>query len=128
MTENDLNNWIAIYLATFMLASVAFLLSVLTVGIELLHERFWRSLTTPRSMALALPRIWWRWQQRYLLGTPAILLIVSAFAAQLEWDGFGDRAAGPVNRESQDGSPNAVPRPAPQVQPPEVRQTGREAV
>ncbi len=128
MTEHDLNNWIAIYLATFMLASVAFLLSLLTVGIELFHERFWRSLTTPRSIALALPRIWWRWQQRYLLGTPVILLIVGAFAAQLDWDGFDDRAARPVNRESRDGLPGAAPRPAPQVQQPEVRRTGQEPV
>jgi hypothetical protein len=85
MTAADIHNWVAIYLATFMLAVVAAFLAATTVAVELIRERFWRSLNSPKDWLLFAPRVWWRWQKRYLLGTPMILLMVGIFAANLDW-------------------------------------------
>jgi len=85
MSQGDISNWIAIYIATFWLCGVAFTLSVATVMAEMIRERFWKTLECPRDYFLFIPRTWWRWQKRYLLGTPAILLVISVFAASMEW-------------------------------------------
>jgi hypothetical protein len=85
MTAGDIQNWVAIYLATFMLAAVAAILAAATVAVELIRERFWKGLNRPKAWVLFAPRVWWRWQKRYLLGTPMILLVVGVFAATLEW-------------------------------------------
>ena len=42
MSANELNNWIAIYVATGACCLIAFSSSVTTVGIELVRERAWR--------------------------------------------------------------------------------------
>lgn len=85
MTENDVWNWIAIYLLTFNLCVVAAVLAASTVGYELYREKFWTKFALKRDYAFFLPRVWWRWQKRYLLGTPAILAVVLFFALNLEW-------------------------------------------
>lgn len=85
MTPNDVNNWIAIYLLTFYLSAVCAILSAITITVELYRERVWHTLDNTKNILLFLPRIWWRWQKRYLLGTPVILAIVLAFSIRLTW-------------------------------------------
>lgn len=85
MTANDVNNWIAIYLLTFYLSAVCAILSAITITVELYRERVWHTLDNTKNILLFLPRIWWRWQKRYLLGTPVILAIVLAFSIRLTW-------------------------------------------
>lgn len=85
MTGIELTNWTALYAATASLCAIAFAMSIITVAIECLRERVWLSGGGPRGALLFLPKLWWRWQQRYLLGTPAILAIVGWFALTLDW-------------------------------------------
>jgi hypothetical protein len=68
-----------------MLAFVCAWLAAATIAIELMREKFWRELKGPADWVLLAPRVWWRWQKRYLLGTPVILAIVGLFAATLDW-------------------------------------------
>ena len=85
MTPNDVNNWIAIYLLTFYLSAVCAILSAITITVELYRERVWHTLDNTKNILLFFPRIWWRWQKRYLLATPVILAIVLAFSIRLTW-------------------------------------------
>lgn len=60
------------------------ILSISTVGNELYRERIWRMAANGRSAALLIPKIWWRWQKRYLFSTSVTLAIISVFALTLD--------------------------------------------
>ena len=85
MTPLEISNWVAIYAATGVCCAFALMLSVLTISIELHSERAWRDITSFRSAALFVPKLWWRWQKRYLFSTPVTLIVVAWFAATLAW-------------------------------------------
>ena len=85
MTPDEVRNWIAIYAATAACCSFALILSVATIAIEVVRERHWQEIRDLRSAALFGPKLWWRWQKRYLLSTPVTLAIVAGFAFTLEW-------------------------------------------
>ena len=89
MSQLELSNWIAIYGATGICCAFAMLLSVTTIARELWHERVWTSVKDVRSALALVPRVWWRWQKRYLFSTPVTLAIVSAFALTLPWTNHG---------------------------------------
>ncbi|MDO6414421.1 hypothetical protein Q4F19_08510 [Sphingomonas sp. BIUV-7] len=86
-TPLELQNWLAIYAATFACCVIALTLSTASVGYELYRERIWSTIDvrSPRTMLLFVPKIWWRWQRRYFLSTPVTLAIVSWFGATLSW-------------------------------------------
>ena len=85
MAQTELADWLAVYAATGLCCAVAIIMSVSTVGYELNRERVWRTVTDLPSAALIVPKIWWRWQKRYLFSTPVTLAIVGAFALTLDW-------------------------------------------
>ena len=85
MTQAEIANWIAVYAATGICCAFALILSVTTVGCELIRERAWKTVTNWPSAVLIVPKVWWRWQKRYLFSTPVTLAIVGAFAATLDW-------------------------------------------
>ena len=85
LSTNEISNWIAIYVATGICCVLALSLSVATVGFEVTRERAWRQIDGWRSLLLFGPKLWWRWQKRYLLSTPVTLSIVGWFAATLDW-------------------------------------------
>lgn len=85
MTQIELANWLAVYAATGICCAFAMIMSVSTVGYELYRERTWRTVTDLASAAQIVPKIWWRWQKRYLFSTPVTLAIVGAFALTLDW-------------------------------------------
>lgn len=85
MSPHDLHNWLALYVATFCCSIAALVASVISIGIELAKERIWTTVHTARDAILFLPKIWWRWQQRYLLGSPVTIGIVAWFAVSLRW-------------------------------------------
>lgn len=85
MSPQDLQNWVAIYVATFCCSIVALVASVISIGLELVKERAWNSVHTARDAILFVPRIWWRWQQRYLMASPVTIGIVTWFAFTLRW-------------------------------------------
>ncbi|PKP89720.1 MAG: hypothetical protein CVT77_17140 [Alphaproteobacteria bacterium HGW-Alphaproteobacteria-16] len=78
-------NWAALYAATTVCCVIAALAAAIAVGVELYRERAWNEFSTARGAIGFLPRTWWRWQRRYLLATPMILMIVIAFGATLDW-------------------------------------------
>jgi len=85
MTTTELANWMAIYAATGLCCMFAFALSVTTVGIEVIREKPWRSIRGWKAIALFGPKLWLRWQKRYLFSTPVTLAIVGWFSATLDW-------------------------------------------
>ena len=85
MSAHELQNWIAVYAATGICCFFAFVLSATTVGVEVYRERSWRDVRDLRSAVLFGPKLWWRWQKRYLFSTPVTLAIVSWFAFTLDW-------------------------------------------
>ena len=59
--------------------------AALSIGLEVERAREWLEVRSFGSAALALPRLWWSWQKRYLTATPVILAIVAYYAASLRW-------------------------------------------
>lgn len=85
VTANEIGNWLAVYAATGACCVFAMILSVTTVGIEVVRERSWHEIRDLKSAAIFGPKLWWRWQKRYLLSTPVTLAIVAWFAFTLDW-------------------------------------------
>lgn len=81
----EIANWTAIYLATALCCGIAMTLSVSVTAHGLWKDRVWDDLRSVRGAALFLPKIWWRWQNLYILSTPVTLGIVCWFAATLRW-------------------------------------------
>jgi hypothetical protein len=87
MTPHDFQLWMSLYAATGVCCTIAMVLSVLRIGVQLARERFWLHTVGWKAWALLAPGIWWRWQKTYLLSTPVTLAIVAAFAFSLPWGG-----------------------------------------
>lgn len=85
MTAIEIQNWIAIYGATAVCCALATILAIISVGTDVFRERTWREVHDVKSAILFAPKLWWRWQKRYLLSTPVTLAIVAAFALSLDW-------------------------------------------
>ncbi|MDF0490390.1 hypothetical protein PX554_19870 [Sphingomonas sp. H39-1-10] len=85
MSVVDFENWAALYAATALCCLMAALAAGIAVGVELYRERAWTQLASVRGAIAFVPRTWWRWQRRYLLATPMILAIVTAFGVTLDW-------------------------------------------
>ena len=85
MSSHEIANWLSLYLATFMCCALAMALTLPVVGAELYRDMIWRDARTWKGAALLVPRVWWRWQKRYLLSTPVTLGIVGAYACSLQW-------------------------------------------
>ena len=85
LTPHQLSNWLSLYAATGMCALLATIGAALSVGLEVVGERQWRAVNGVRATILFLPKLWWRWQKRYLTATPVILAIVGYYAASLAW-------------------------------------------
>lgn len=83
MTPEELQNWLSVYAATALCCAFGALLAAMTVGIEMWRERAWNEARSIRGALLFVPRLWWRWQKRYLMGTPVILAIVAYYGATL---------------------------------------------
>lgn len=78
-------NWLSLYAATGLCAALAGLGAAIAVTHEVIRTREWEDLTGLRSLAMFGPRLWWRWQKRYLTATPVILVIVVYFGFTLHW-------------------------------------------
>jgi hypothetical protein len=86
VSEIEVANWTALYVATSICCGFALVLSVATSLFELWRTRAWRGLTSIGKVVRFVPSAWWRWQKLYLNAMPATLLIVSAFGASLRWN------------------------------------------
>jgi hypothetical protein len=85
LPPEQLANWISLYGATGLCAALAGFGSAIAVGTEVIRRREWNELDSLRSVALFGPRLWWRWQKRYLTATPVILGIVVYYGFSLSW-------------------------------------------
>ncbi|MBB6193825.1 hypothetical protein FHS51_004084, partial [Sphingobium wenxiniae] len=66
LTQVEIANWIALYVAAGLCCGIAVILSVATTFIEIYRERAWTNIDSFGSAALFLPKTWWRWQKLYL--------------------------------------------------------------
>jgi len=85
LTQIELSNWLALYVAAGLCCAIAFALACATAAFEIYRDRSWSTVKSVRSAVLFLPRTWWRWQKLYLTSTPVTLGIVSLFAASMRW-------------------------------------------
>jgi hypothetical protein len=85
LPPEQMANWISLYAATGLCAALAGFGSAIAVGIEVVRRMEWNELDSLRSVALFGPRLWWRWQMRYLTATPVILGIVVYYGFSLSW-------------------------------------------
>lgn len=85
LTQIELANWLALYVAAGLCCAIAFAIAWATTLIEVYRERSWATVHSLRSAVLFLPITWWRWQKHYLASTPVTLGIVSLFAASISW-------------------------------------------
>lgn len=88
MNHDALIAWASLYIAVGSMALLcASLAAVLTM--HEIRAGAWRPpLTTRLDVALALPKIWLRWQKNYLLGAPVIAAVALAFAYHVGLDAF----------------------------------------
>ena len=85
LSPEQLANWLSLYVATGICASIGALGAVISVGCEVIRRREWRHIRGGRAAAMVVPQLWWRWQKRYLTATPVILGIVGYYATSLSW-------------------------------------------
>lgn len=86
MNPNALVAWISLYIAVGSCALICAVLAALVTMHELWSGMWRPSSATRFQMALALPKVWLRWQRNYLFGAPVVLLIGLAFAWYLGFD------------------------------------------
>jgi hypothetical protein len=86
MSPDALIAWTSLYIAVGSMAIICAALSVV-VTIHELRAGTWRpALRTRLDIALALPKIWLRWQKNYLHGAPVVALIALAFANHIGFE------------------------------------------
>ena len=85
LSPEHLSNWSSLYVATGICAAIATVTAAMSVGIKVVRERQWRGVRGIRATFLFVPKLWLRWQLRYLTATPVILAIVRYYATSLRW-------------------------------------------
>ena len=85
LSPEQLANWLSLYVATGICASLGAVGAVISVGYEVIRRREWRDVRGGWAAAIYVPQLWWRWQKRYLTATPVILAIVAYYASSLNW-------------------------------------------
>lgn len=85
LTPDQLANWLSLYAATGICATLATVAAAISVGYQLVQERQWQEIRGARAAILFLPKLWLRWQVRYLTAAPVILAIVAYYAFTLSW-------------------------------------------
>ncbi len=85
LPPNQLANWLSLYVATGICAALSAFGAAAMLGHEVVRDREWHALQGWQAVLLFAPKLWWRWQKKYLTGTPVILAIVGYFAASLHW-------------------------------------------
>lgn len=85
LTQLELSNWLALYLAAGICCAIACTIAVATTAAEIYRDRSWTTVRSVRSAILFLPKTWWRWQKLYLTSMPATLGVVGLFAVSMTW-------------------------------------------
>ncbi|WP_103727287.1 hypothetical protein [Novosphingobium sp. HII-3] len=80
MNQAALLAWTSLYIAVGSMALICAVLAIMVTFYEL-KAGVWRpALSTKFQIALAVPKIWLRWQKNYLFGAPVIVAISIAYA------------------------------------------------
>jgi hypothetical protein len=88
MNPDALIAWTSLYIAVGSMALICAALSVIVTAHELRAGAWRPALRTRLDIALALPKIWLRWQKNYFHGAPVIALIALAFANHIGLEVF----------------------------------------
>jgi len=85
MTQIELLNWQALYLATSICCALAVAMAAGAIGYQTWRARAWLEIDSAKGAILFLPRLWWKWQRLYFTSMPATLAVVGLFALSLQW-------------------------------------------
>lgn len=88
MNHDAVIAWTALYIAVGSMALICAILAMALTAHELRSGAWRPALLTHMDVALALPKIWLRWQRNYLLGAPVIGLVALAFANSIGFEVF----------------------------------------
>lgn len=88
MNPEALIAWTSLYIAVGSMALICAALAAITTVYELRAGAWRPALATRLDVALALPKVWLRWQKNYLRGAPVIALIALAFANHVGFEIF----------------------------------------
>ncbi|MCJ2180085.1 hypothetical protein B2G71_19525 [Novosphingobium sp. PC22D] len=88
MNQAALIAWTSLYIAVGCMALICGALAAVATFLDLFQGKWRPSFATRLDIALALPKIWLRWQRNYLLGTPVIAFIALYFAYHVGFDVF----------------------------------------
>lgn len=75
--------WLALYMGVGVMVALCAALAVLKTIYDLQSGRLVLDREDWKGRALAVPKLWWRWQMNYLTGAPVILVIALMFAHHL---------------------------------------------
>jgi hypothetical protein len=88
MNHDALIAWTSLYIAVGSMALLCAALAMM-LTIHEIRARVWRPpLATKVDLALAIPKLWLRWQKNYLLGAPVIAAVALAFAHHVGFEVF----------------------------------------
>ena len=81
-----LQTWVSLYFAVGICALLCAILAAVMTTAEIWRGTWRPNVSTPKDMVLALPRLWLRWQVKYLTGAPVILVIAFLYAQHLGFE------------------------------------------
>ncbi|MGE4404373.1 hypothetical protein [Pseudomonas sp.] len=88
MNHEALIAWTSLYIAVGSMALICAVLALVATAHEIRAGAWRPALATRIDIALALPKVWLRWQRNYLRGAPVIVMIALAFANHVGFDVF----------------------------------------
>ena len=95
MRPETIHAWLSLYTAVAILAGMCTVLSAIRMGWERKTGSYKIGLSSRKDIALALPKLWLRFNILYLTGTPAILFIAAAY---IYYIGIGTFDPGPSSK------------------------------
>lgn len=82
--------WISLYAGVGVLAAMTAACAVLKTAYDFGSGGHALAFATWRDRLLAAPRVWLRWQIKYLLGAPVVLAIALLYAHHIGFDVLGN--------------------------------------
>ncbi|TXH08027.1 MAG: hypothetical protein E6Q06_00790 [Candidatus Moraniibacteriota bacterium] len=92
MRPETIHAWLSLYTAVAILAGMCSLLAAVRMGWEIKTGSYRIATSSRKELALALPKLWIRFNLLYLTGLPSILLIAGAY---IYYIGIGNFDPGP---------------------------------
>lgn len=79
MRPETIHAWLSLYTAVAILASMCSLLALIRIGYELKTGAYRIKTGSRKEIALAIPKLWLRFNVLYLTGLPAVVFVAGAY-------------------------------------------------